>query len=97
MPLTNKEKQEKTVKRFNQCFVRDDGLLDIGKYDGGEVLKFIEMEKKIARQSLLESVEKDVLEATNDFDSVYKKFPASETAIIIKNRISNIIHKHQGE
>jgi hypothetical protein len=40
-------------ERFNKQFV-DEGLLNIGKYDYDEVIKFIEGEFEIIRQELLE-------------------------------------------
>jgi hypothetical protein len=40
--------------------------------------------------ALLEGLKDDLKSCTEDFDSIYKKFPAKEAAIIIQNRINNL-------
>lgn len=45
-------------------------------------------------ENRMKEVVEKVLECTEDFDGVYKKFPAREAALIIQNRIKALLQSN---
>jgi hypothetical protein len=85
---------EEGEKEFNKevfdtfCGIIENG----GDTQGKEYINswFVAQQHKLL-QSIVEGIETELENVTDDFGDIYSKFPAKEAAIIIKNRIKNTL------
>lgn len=79
--------QQERHKRFDESFVREDGLLDIDKYSHDELLSFLEDEVALA----VANREKEILEMIKEFKTNEQKMAILGKFEVMPYEIANTL------